>query len=457
MSPLRIKSIGLPQVQLRTILLVFGCAAIGMTCATAPRDKSGTTFGINLPKLELHYALLYAAATAIAFGFIQQVLSLRELKIPPNAANREVRFAKYFAIAWRVGVVAGVAACTVSRILLSRKLISLPESNIGGVEIFPDTCATILVVVALFDSVNRWSAPSTTGKHSVWITAAAAVTSLVFALLVLPETNFLTFLIHVATQGIEFSHPAKFQRLGTFPDHQAEHFRFFWLSLATVVCISLAATALALANLTRSHRGRRIAYIAVYLGLLVACGAFCLWYYTHEFPRISPDMASVGLSANWLEMICRASVATLLITTIAYRISKLGIECDNCTSVERNTIPLHEMGFVPLLLLAAMIIYFVENIRALSTWYSNSLELISDFLRYTSSYLYVAVIVLSLQLLWLRWKWRNAGAKLGLQPIDPLRFSWNWLAVFLLTLVGIPTISIYCFAYWLGPWYLYGN
>jgi predicted nucleic acid-binding protein len=43
-----------------------------------------------------------------------------------------------------------------------------------------------------------------------------------------------------------------------------------------------------------------------------------------------------------------------------------------------------------------------------------------------------------------------------LPQLDHGPFTWNWFALAVLVVVGIPTLSAYCFVYWLGPWYLYG-
>ena len=110
---------------------------------------------------------------------------------------------------------------------------------------------------------------------------------------------------------------------------------------------------------------------------------------------------------------------------------------------------------------AALRIYFVESIR--QYWGQPAffgarsfLDMIATFLRYTESYIMFAIAALSLQLCWIRWRRRHDGGTWVLHALDQRRFAVNWLALGLLAFVALPTFSIYCFPFWLGPWYLYG-
>jgi hypothetical protein len=455
----------LPQIRLSTILLIFFCAAVGMTCATAPpavTDPDLKSLGYYLPQLNLHYAMLYAASMAMVIGLMQQINSLLRADLRIANGGNGVRFAKSFAIGWRITIAAMILVCMASRILISRRMMQLPEHNdFFGNEIFPDTLAMICTIFVLSDSVHSWRHDKPVGKNHGWITIGATIAGLVFALIVLPDTAMIIYLVHIATQGIEFSHPVRFQRLGLFPDHAAEGYRFFWLSVGAVLCVALAAIALALANVSRLGRNFKIAFVVLYLGLLAGAGAFCGWYYISEFPRISPDLASVGSGSNWFDFLGGAILAAMMITAGAHRFASLGGSRTAITFHQENErIPLHETTICLLLLVGSMVAYFVENARA--SWQITLFgtrtvtEFLSSVLRYSSNYIMLAIVVLSLQLCWLRWKRSASDIRWELQSIDQRRFGLNWLGLALLVGIGLPTVSIYCFAFWLGPWYLYG-
>src|SRR6185369_5061157 len=91
------------QIRLRTIFLIFFCAAIGMTCATTPAepvDHSLSATLVYIPRLNIYHGLLYSACMAMAIGLAIQAFDL--LKTRPPA--RDLRFARLLAIAWRTSV-----------------------------------------------------------------------------------------------------------------------------------------------------------------------------------------------------------------------------------------------------------------------------------------------------------------------------------------------------------------
>src|SRR5262245_8069936 len=121
-----------PTIQLRTIFLVFVCAAVGLTCATAlPKnaDLRFVWFHTIPPRENLFHFLLYTGAALIVAGLIAQIRDLARLQ--PMAAKRkiELRFALLFAISWRAAIVVAFCACAVGQILLAREKIKLPETE----------------------------------------------------------------------------------------------------------------------------------------------------------------------------------------------------------------------------------------------------------------------------------------------------------------------------------------
>jgi hypothetical protein len=341
-------------------------------------------------------------------------------------------------------------------------MLRTPEhTDFIGPDIFPDTMASIFVIVVLCDSVSRWGHPSRTLRmRRGWISLLAVIGGVVLALIVLPDAGMITYLVHVATQGIEHAQPFKFQRSGFFPDQRLEGFRFFWLSLIALLAVMFAAIALVASNLEGLRKKFVSVLVAAYFVLLVAAALFCVWYYTIEFHRISPDLASTGLGSNWFDFLCGAIVAAMIVTTGAYRLAKTQRPQSIATiHPGSDQLPLHERLVFLLLFVGAIIDYYVEDVLVsmqMSMFGPFSVvRFLSQTLSYTPSYIMLGIGALALQLAYLRWKRREQPIDWELQALNPTRFLWNWLALALLVIVGLPTISVYCFAFWLGPWCLY--
>ena len=191
---------------------------------------------------------------------------------------------------------------------------------------------------------------------------------------------------------------------------------------------------------------------------------FCLWYHMREFQRISPDMGSAGLVGNWVDRLGGAMVAAVLITVAASRFATR----DGGPSftyaapkLPEHQIAVHEYLFFLVLLFGAPIALIIESLYGtFSTglrigWQERVTQHLVGYLQDPVSCLRVVLCLLCVQLCWLRWKRRPTTIVGPLKSLDLPRFAWNWIALAVLTLVGMPTLSIYCFTFWLGPWYLY--
>src|SRR5687767_5429397 len=116
----------MPRIRLRTLFLIFFCAAIGLTCGMAP--TAADIDSIN-PELNWHHALLAAASVAIVIGLLQQANRLRRRHTIVPATSSEFHFARLFGIAWRIVIAVSISACLVLQLLVSRKIISLPDND----------------------------------------------------------------------------------------------------------------------------------------------------------------------------------------------------------------------------------------------------------------------------------------------------------------------------------------
>jgi hypothetical protein len=411
-------------------------------------------------RLNVHLALLAAGATAMVVGLIEQVIALKHCQIPPASTKLGFAFARSFAVVWRIVFIVLIVVCLLGQVLLSRRILTLPERD-GFIfyQLFPDKIFLIVVLFVLIDSLRRWR-PSERRQQRWWIDACVCLFGLSLALFyVWPDTGLTVFLVHIATEGIESAQ--RYHRPGVFPNHQIEHFRTYWSSLAAAIAVMLAATFLARGKCTASANTQRYVYSALYLTLLGAAAGFCTWFYRNEFPRISPDMASVGLASNWFDWVSSSIVVAILVTAAAYRLSVEDFNNETCEVTSTNSasfVAFHESVLWLMLFFCSAVVFCFNNFRGLRTLFTapSVLESLGYFLRSPESYLMMALAALTVHLCWVRWKRRHDLLAWKLRPVDRIKFGWSWLAVALLAIVALPTIAIYCFTFWLGPWQLYG-
>jgi hypothetical protein len=300
-----------------------------------------------------------------------------------------------------------------------------------------------------------------------WTLVAVWLAGAVIAALILPDLGLVHFLVHIATAGIEFAQPARYQFADGFPDHRAEGYRSFWISMAAAGVVALAI--LNLIALLRVGKSRRNTATMISAGtfclLLLLVTGYCVWYYGFELWRLSPFLAQIGVGSNALEWCAGIVIAAILITAGAHRAAVMknfhtvvvgGIN----DQVEGPSI--YESVSCLLVVVAAVAVYIFQ---AINTYVSFSrilsapqvAEAVVGLLRDPSAILMLALLTLSLQLCWVRWRRRTERVDWTIAEIDLPRFWWSWVALAALTCVAVPAISSSVFMFWLGPWYWYGQ
>lgn len=357
-----------PQFRLRTIFATFVCIAVALTVGTSAQPVTDA-FGFYTPQLNWHFALLSAASTAMIFGLMEQSSQLVRGKPGTAPVGNGYKFARKFAVVWRLIIAVILAICMMATVLTSRGVVTLPEQVDVFLfdEIFPGLIWTLCVVIVLSASVARWKHGDNRIASLAWRTRAAWILGVALAVLVLPGITEIVFLVHIATSGIELAIPKRFGRSGVFPDHKAEGFRTFWISIAAVASIAVAAATLVLINQrSRDGRARRILLGAIFAATLVAAAGFCVWYYGIEFHRISPDLASVGPAANWLAWLSGGMLAAMMITVGARRLARME-EMQASESIRERDYEVrpsfHEYFLSLLLPIGAILIYRIEILR----------------------------------------------------------------------------------------------
>jgi hypothetical protein len=352
----------------------------------------------------------------------------------------------------------------VVQLLVSRQVIQLPEpEDFLWHQIVPHPLWLLCIVIVLSNSLFRRQPTLDGGKKKPrWRLATAWLMGAFFALIILPDIGLIHFLVHIATHGIDAALPLQHRNASAFPDHQSENFRLFWLSVSSVAALVCSAAGFVAINRFESRRGIMLA-IGVYILCLLFATIFCTWYYAFEFFRVSPYLASAGSPATWLDWLGAFVLAVFVVSVGACRLaeSPQSIVVAELNSRERGNVIIHETFASQLLLVAAAIVYIEEMLRPSLGFAAFGTSPFWELFRYVFQdpiiLLNVAICALSVKLAWSSWRLRDQSLAWKLASLDARKFFWNWLGLALLVFVGVPTISAYCFSFWLGPWYLYGN
>jgi hypothetical protein len=437
----------LPQIRLRTMFLFIVCAAVGMTTSADP-------LGWIAPAFE----------TAIVVGLLQQARELQKCRLSEAGFTGELKFARRYAIFWRIAICILIVGCMVWRMLLSKKIVALPEHRkIFINDVFSDGLPQICVLIAVCNSHMRWRAVRSSVLARVirtpfmWAAGiAAALTTVIYATL-------MDFLVHRAVFGIERSQ--RYRRTGVYINLAAEGYDAIWIGIGAVACL-LAAIALVVHFRRKPSKLSvwRFLRWALFLMLLIPPIAFYIWYQRYELYRLSPDIGSVGLAIAPFDYMSGVILSFVAVTVGAYHLGKkpslTATICDDLR-LDTDRRAFHE-SFLGLALLVASAAANLFSIGTDIATYSNSRRMsgapsLQDLVSVCcdpSMQLKIATIAASSQLLWTRWKKRNQAVPWTLFGLSPLLCVEGWIMLALLLVVGIPTVRAFAFLLWLGPYNL---
>jgi hypothetical protein len=188
----------LPQIRLRTLFLLFVCAAVGLATYREP-------LGAFEP----------AIATAMVIGLLQQSRQLWHWE--GAMGENDLAFARRFGLVWRIGGAAVISSCLLLEMLINNEVLQLSDEQRVRLTVdalLPITSLSLTAV--LCNSVARWR-------------SATAPNASIIALLVLIQGSLFLVLVHESLAGVEASVPARFQRPGVYPDLGEEWYGLFWV------------------------------------------------------------------------------------------------------------------------------------------------------------------------------------------------------------------------------------
>lgn len=441
------------RFNLRTAAAIAVFLTIGLTASISIHsgDASGWSIADRIDFISLFAT---AAMSAIVAGLLQEVRWIHRAAAS-QSLSRELRFPVRWEQTWRAGAAAILILCILVQILRARTSFKLPDTDFQFSyfgEIFPSYLGWLCLVAVLCEEARR---ESLTREHPRrrWFDLIVWACLGLFLLRMLSQCSIITFLVHVACNGVDASllrAPHRYQL--TTPVQQ----RDFFLAALFATAAALTATAGAIRFFAHppATRRRRILLASGGVLSLTVAAAYCVWYYAKGLAMASPDLAETVFAMNWYETLGGAALGSLLITMGTHRITRQDFNSE--AGSFRVTMPASWRSALPtmgLLLIAGAIAVkqFVEIF--FNPHYGSFIDQLDYLLTYPQVYLALATFLFCIQITRRRWRDRGKSPSLNIAPLSARRFATAWLTLAAVTAVLMPTLAALAFAMWLGPWY----
>jgi hypothetical protein len=316
-------------------------------------------------------------------------------------------------------------------------------------EIIPFALAMVAISLLMVPPLPRG------GRHPVirWGTTLIVASSLIgYGLVILWERWTIGFLVHAATNGVELAQRGHLHRPGVFPNHVVEGYVSFWKTTAAAALWLVAAIVL-IATPVRGSPWYRWGRFGFMLIAVIVVAGFDLWYYRVEFPRLSPDLATVNFCVSrW-----GAAGFAFLVVGLAHYGGMLVTRDPALQSVDNEPLALRRSPLLflgGLSLVVGILVALGTMLRDLAQWLSGGpLQFLADFLVYLAVapefFLFLLLLPCVFKLLWQSFVRREIT--LILKPVQLTDYLCQFTLALALLLVGIPCLRALGFAMWIGP------
>jgi len=449
----------MPRLTIAGLLLVTFAVAVGFSVSVVPASNNGNGFlAIYIADRRWLQGLQATGGILLSFELLRQALVLLRERL---TALPKARLAIWTAVVVRAVLAAIVSAMLIVLMLTNREILSEPNHS-DFLQVWTTLWPDLLLVASLLAAIRLMLVKHTdseqhiSGKSSLPQLAIQAFVLLGIAIIaayIFIDRLTLTLLVHIAMDGIEKSQSLWKHRPETYPNHMAEGYWSFWCSVGALSAVVLASSTLFMDSRTTQPRRRAMGRIA--FSILILCiGSYAYWFTKSEFPRLSPDFASVGS-------------ARLLTDTLAGALLWLGIGVwlgialarRRGSQIALNAKPPTNSSLAALsaiLILVAQTWGVVESIRSSISLpiieligLLDYMEILAQFMLMPETLLSLLLMCSALTLLWQAYRGRNEP-----QPLTPIRggdLVWYTLASFALLAVAVPTFAAFGFCFWLGP------
>jgi len=426
------------------MFLLFFCAAVGLAVYPTPTG-----------------ALEPAIATAMVIGLIQQIRQLIGWQPSANELSNAIVFARRFAITWRVLVATVISTWMIIGMLVSQGMLQYPTREDLWFYVQYQAVLPLCLVVVMCSSLARWQSASPLRTKRGWRAAGLWVFGILVGVILLIDGTIVQFLVHKAVAGIEAAQV--YRRPGVYPNLGIEQYRPVWLASAAAVSMLAAGAVLVWSSNSRNDWRKLATTYFLFPSLLVPPALFCYWYYTTEFYRLSPEIAGAGLAANWTDWLIAAILAAALVAVCAYQLSSTRqltaeITADLSQNIERTAF--HESFFCLCIIgihaIYTVVLHIASGVSAqlnFRGWWPPAWRDLT-MLCNPMSLMALALLIVTVQLCWVRWRRRSQTVAWKLDGLSRLACLRNCAALTLLLIVAVPTLNAFTFLLWLGPWNL---
>lgn len=444
-----------PRFSISSLLLLTTAVAMGFAVSQSPQVDQAQTWQLFDPAYRgASEKLICTGSLLIAFEFLRQSWFLWSLR---SKVQSKYRFSILWALFQRVAVSSAILLLALLRLLMIQNILVRVEdegfNHIYGT-LWPDIMLDAFLILAIRMLLVRKEVIQTAGSR--WIQNLIITVGLIGALtyIVIDRATVLAF-VHMAVDSVESGHASSFQRPNVYPSHTAESFRSFWQAATAAAGVLLAVTILLVCPRITSTRAK-YALCAVFFGVIAINAYYVFWFNTHEFHRISPELASARLASQWGKWLAGS---LLCVGMALYLGAKLAAQATRLPALADQLPQTSELTIVGAIVIAMAAVWhwiwvFRQLLESAGWFYGwgtfrDSVRSIGSSLLYPEHMIPLALFISATSLVWQMFRDPQAAPKL--LPLEPWRLTGYTIAWLLLILVAIPTFAIFGFCYWIGP------
>ncbi|MDC0936824.1 hypothetical protein OAS39_11100 [Pirellulales bacterium] len=384
--------------------------------------------------------------------------------------DSQIKFPVHVAMAIRLILAFLVAAAVTSRVLVKPAAAAefvRGEMSHVYIEFWPDLMMTISILLAVRTLLIPRCEIRVTSTRKLLSGSIIIASLLAILLFMVTDRAQLVALVHFATDGVEKWQAVGLQRAGKFPSHIHEGFRTFWMSTSAALTIVLAAGLLCVHAAVQRPWIRTLASISFFLLLLIAV-MHCCWFVWQEFPRVSPDLASVATPRLWSDSITGMMLLIGLSALFGWKLARRRV-LDHSVLVNLPTTPPTGVLAVCVLAVASgwqanvllcrwTVDHSPNSLLSFFFWYlplrswSNWQNFIGTFAAaILQPELLLTLILFTSTLILLRQTARRPIGAATFHPVRARHMVGYSLAALALMVVALPSLAVFSFCYWLGP------
>ena len=448
----------IPQFSLSWLLLFASAVAIGFAVSQKAAADQPETWSSFAEQAFYPPTLLAIAAVLVVFELVRQWKLIRKMV----SDNNRVPFEYWFAWVVRLILVVGIVALLLLTQLINRQILTIPEPEefmqFYG-ELWPGTLQMLLLLSAMRLMTLRSATEEFWLKKSMTI-LIVAVGIVVIGLYIITDRLLVSWLVHLAIDGVEKSHAVRWHRAGVFPNHATEGFQSFWSAFAALLVVLAGCAALFLTAIVR-RRGIFVVLWGLFASSLVGAAGYSWWFVTQEFPRINPDLAGQSLPVRWSDLVAGAMLLSGTAAVVGYQLAILRSRRSDWPKRKSLSLPqpsglmVIAAGLIVLGCGSDSLLVAYESFVTPTWWGASDLAWVNTLVSLVQCFILpesIIVLVTAISGINVVWQYcRPVITPRSLTPIRGLHFSIYTIAMSVFFAAAVPVFTAFGFCYWLGP------